>query len=301
MLSPGGSKIRSGSVTTKTSEVSSRSKRREPTPVDFLTSNMTSYKIVQNQEILCDILFVLEEIVNKALYMCYSNDIKKKTVLFMVRCAYQAMLQLLDLNFYVHDPGRNDFSSDPDWIPDELPAPSPPDTWAAFNVPFVTCEKTETVQESPSKVISQERSTLEMVSVATDYSLPGSLISAEPYGSHSLSDYSECLMGPNVSEELLPESLAEEEESMEDISSEKSLFTKIATLDTDIDTSGLYGDFKRRDTLKLPKLPKICQEIKAKPTEMKVSAFIFPPLRADTILQKNTASSKNEKRKSFSK
>ncbi|KAK9736449.1 hypothetical protein QE152_g12472 [Popillia japonica] len=120
-----------------------------------------------------------------------------------------------------------------------------------------------------------------MVSVATDYSLPGSLISAEQYGSHSLSDYSECLMGPNVSEELLLESLAQEEESMEDIRSEKSLFTKIATLDTDIDTSGLYGDFKRRDTLKLPKLPKICQEIKAKPTEMKVSAFIFPPLRAD--------------------
>ncbi|KAK9736446.1 hypothetical protein QE152_g12471 [Popillia japonica] len=96
--------------------------------LQLLDLNFYVHEIVQNQEILCDILFVLEEIVNKALYMCYSNDIKKKTVLFMVRCAYQAMLQLLDLNFYVHDPGRNDFSSDPDWIPDELPAPSPPDT-----------------------------------------------------------------------------------------------------------------------------------------------------------------------------
>lgn len=259
-------------------------------------------KMLETQESLADVLFVREELMSNVLRKCYENDINERSISFMVRCAYKAMLQIIDTEFYFHDSIKNDIASNPEWMADQAPLSSPPDTWAAYNVPIVSGEGIECKDEAP-KVLSQESFPVaEVGSVITDYSGPGSLISAEPYGSHSLSDYSECLLGPNVSEELLSVTQLEEENSIDDVESEKSLFTRIATLDTDIDTSRVYGDYKRRETVRLPKLHKLCFETaKVKPAEMKVSAFTFPPLRADTILQRAPSPIKDDKKKRNSK
>ncbi|GJQ71357.1 hypothetical protein Trydic_g11089 [Trypoxylus dichotomus] len=258
-------------------------------PTGIYVQNM-----LQSQENLSDVLAIREVLLEKALRQCHEREIWRRTISYMARCAYKAMLQIIDLQFYVHDHGKDDFVGDPEWIPDKEPEPSPPDTWAAYNVPVVVSEDTEDISEDQFKISQQQSSEMavEIDSGAIAYSTR-SLISSELHGSHTISEYSECLLGPNVSEEILP--VEEEESTIADTESEKSLFTRIATLDTDIDTSRLYGDYKRRETFKLPRIQKLFHETKPKPAELKISTFTFPPLRAETILQRSPSPAKNEK------
>lgn len=67
---------------------------------------------------------------------CYKKYLEKQSVKFLVHCTHKAWIKLIDLNFYVHNPVWPFFNGHKDWIVDVPPEPSPPDTWAAFNVPI---------------------------------------------------------------------------------------------------------------------------------------------------------------------
>lgn len=264
---------------------------------EFIDPNSFSIqRLTQSQDSLADVLSIRDELLTNVFQKCYDNDIKKKTVSFLVRCAHKAILRIIDLQFYVHDYGNDDFSKAPAWTADEPPVPSPADTWAAYNVPIVAAADIAPSEEGSTDDQQKTEVPTEMSSL-TDQSTPGSYMFSEGYGSHSISEYSDRLLGPNVSEALLPESDYEAVDLLEDVESEKSLFTRIATLDTDIDTSRVYGDYKRRETIKLPKVPKITHDTKAKPMEVKISSFTFPPLRADTILQRGHSPPKSDNNK----
>lgn len=81
---------------------------------------------------------IREIILNHVLDACYQKYLEKQSVKFLVHCAYKALVKLIDLNFYVHNPVWSNFQNSPDWSADAPPEPSPPDTWAAYNVPFST-------------------------------------------------------------------------------------------------------------------------------------------------------------------
>lgn len=86
---------------------------------------------------------------------CYEKYLEKQSVKFLVNCTYKALIKLIDLNFYVHNPVWPYFKSHPDWSEDLPPEPSPPDTWAAYNVPF-NRPKPETVDSLSTDLSSNE-------------------------------------------------------------------------------------------------------------------------------------------------
>lgn len=62
--------------------------------------------------------------------------IEKESVKYIVDCARKSLLQLLNMEFYVHDKGQPFYSGHPAWMPDEEPKPSPGDSWAVCQVPI---------------------------------------------------------------------------------------------------------------------------------------------------------------------
>lgn len=64
------------------------------------------------------------------------RHIEKESIKYTVNCAHRALLQLLEMEFYVHDKGQPFYSGHPVWMPDEEPKPSPADSWAVAQVPI---------------------------------------------------------------------------------------------------------------------------------------------------------------------
>ncbi|CAK1550315.1 unnamed protein product [Leptosia nina] len=94
-------------------------------------------EILQKEEDDLLILDIREEILEAALAVCFEKYMERQTALFTAHCAGQAWLKLIDWHFYRHDPGEDPSAYPPcyipkrteSWIPDDLPDPSPKDTW----------------------------------------------------------------------------------------------------------------------------------------------------------------------------
>lgn len=80
---------------------------------------------------------VREEIIERALDTCYEKYIEKQRIKFVVYCAHMALQRIINLNFFMHDPGKPYYVGHPDWEPDPTPVPSAPDTWASAPVRII--------------------------------------------------------------------------------------------------------------------------------------------------------------------
>ncbi|XP_037293013.1 uncharacterized protein LOC115454257 isoform X2 [Manduca sexta] len=94
-------------------------------------------EILQREENDLIVYDIREEIVEEALRIGYESYMNKQTALFTAHVAAKAWLKLIDWHFYRHDPGEDPSAYPPcfipkrveSWMPDELPDPSPKDTW----------------------------------------------------------------------------------------------------------------------------------------------------------------------------
>ncbi|XP_045451542.1 uncharacterized protein LOC123660528 [Melitaea cinxia] len=94
-------------------------------------------EILQKEENDLIIYDIREEILEEAMKICYKKYMEKQNVLFTAYCASEAWLKLVNWYFFPHDPGEDPSAYPPcyipkrneSWIPDELPDPSPKDTW----------------------------------------------------------------------------------------------------------------------------------------------------------------------------
>lgn len=99
-----------------------------------------------------------EEIIEKSLEICYERYMEIQNVKFTVHCASQAWLKLIDWNFFRHDPGEDPTAYPPSyipnriksWTPDNIPDPSPKDTWARHDLEVVEEVTEEELKAWPS-------------------------------------------------------------------------------------------------------------------------------------------------------
>ncbi|XP_028178527.1 uncharacterized protein LOC135078411 isoform X2 [Ostrinia nubilalis] len=115
-------------------------------------------EVLQKEENDLFIFEIREDIVEEALRVGYERYMDRQNALFTAHCAAQAWLKLIDWHFYRHDPGE-DPSAHPacfipkrleSWIPDELPDPSPKDTWCKQELNVVEDTPEEGLQKWPS-------------------------------------------------------------------------------------------------------------------------------------------------------
>lgn len=92
------------------------------------------------------------ELFDRAWKQCYENYLKRQTVRFVVDCAHEAITEIVNLNFYVHDEGSPYYVGHPSWIPNKLPEPSTPDGWATCKV----SSSKKTAKESTVAVSSDD-------------------------------------------------------------------------------------------------------------------------------------------------
>ncbi|XP_073961675.1 uncharacterized protein isoform X2 [Choristoneura fumiferana] len=115
-------------------------------------------EILQKEENELIVLDVREELLEQAMRIGYEHYMERQTTCFTAHCAALAWLKLIDWYFYRHDPGEDPSAYPPcyipkrreSWMPDQLPDPSPKDTWGQQNLPVLeeTCE--EDLKKCPS-------------------------------------------------------------------------------------------------------------------------------------------------------
>ncbi|CAB3230263.1 unnamed protein product [Arctia plantaginis] len=115
----------------------------------------TWMEIFQKEETDLMIFDVREEIVEAAIQFCYEKYMEKQNAIFTAHCAGQAWLKLINWYFYRHDPGEDPSAYPPcfipnreeSWIPDEMPDPSPKDTWSQQNLAVAEETQDEALQK----------------------------------------------------------------------------------------------------------------------------------------------------------
>ncbi|XP_059057719.1 uncharacterized protein LOC131851261 isoform X2 [Achroia grisella] len=147
---------------------------------------LKGHEILQKEENDSVIFDIREEIVEEALRIVYERYMERQNVLFTAHCAAQAWLKLIDWNFYRHDPGEDPSAHPPcfipkrveSWIPDELPEPSPKDTWSRHELNVVE----ETADEGLQKWPSNDSLDVPVVEeIPSEYWFPGKINMAEEF------------------------------------------------------------------------------------------------------------------------
>ncbi|KAF2903354.1 hypothetical protein ILUMI_02831 [Ignelater luminosus] len=110
-------------------------------------------KILENEEQELIVYSIREEIMQKVMNECYKKYMEKQCIKFTVHCAYRALVQLVNLGLFHHDPGKPFYKGHPSWLEDKPPNPSPPDTWAPGKVAI----KSKSIP-LPTQPISEESS-----------------------------------------------------------------------------------------------------------------------------------------------
>ncbi|XP_039756419.1 uncharacterized protein LOC120631069 [Pararge aegeria] len=115
-------------------------------------------EILHKEEIDLMIFDVREEILEDTFNICYQKYMARQNSLFTVHCAAEAWLKLLNWYFFRHDPGE-DPSAYPScfipkrvesWEPDQLPDPSPKDTWCKQELNILEASPEEGLKRWPS-------------------------------------------------------------------------------------------------------------------------------------------------------
>ncbi|XP_063386872.1 uncharacterized protein C2orf81-like [Cydia fagiglandana] len=115
-------------------------------------------EVLQKEDTEMIVLEIREEIVEDAILIVYEKYMERQIAPFTVHCAAQAWLKLIDWYFYKHDPGEDPSAHPPcfipkrveSWTPDEMPSPSPKDSWGRMNLNVVEEVVEETLRKWPS-------------------------------------------------------------------------------------------------------------------------------------------------------
>ncbi|XP_041981870.1 uncharacterized protein LOC121735205 isoform X2 [Aricia agestis] len=87
-------------------------------------------------------LGIREDIIDQAMDVCYERYMEQQKFAFTAHCAAEAWLQIIDWYYFRHDPGEESSAYPPadipnrelSWIPDDIPEPSPKDTWCRHDL-----------------------------------------------------------------------------------------------------------------------------------------------------------------------
>ncbi|XP_022916288.1 uncharacterized protein [Onthophagus taurus] len=273
------------------------SKNISRSTVDVAGSSKISLDFPHEETDFSAIYSIRDELINSVLDECMKREFEKLSIKYIVNCAYEAIKRIIELEFNMHDFGKEDFQNDPVWKPDQPPICSPPDTWAASNVPVVTTEVEEpSLEKLPTMDTTQPRvysesfvSTKDQTTDQTDYSAPLSLTSVvEQY-----------LVCPNTSEVEIEEYTEDDEEFH--IKKEKSLFTTLMTCSTESNHFMQYSSsakWKDQASQKPQKSIKSMKSIRSvtgsvsdkkasrlQNADSKISINSLPPLRAEAQLK----------------
>lgn len=94
-------------------------------------------RIFEQEQTDLIIYSIREELLDRVMDEVYAKYMQKQSIKYTVHCAYHSLLQILSTEFFVHDKGHPFYTGHPFWAPDREPKPSPPDTWAGYNVPIL--------------------------------------------------------------------------------------------------------------------------------------------------------------------
>ncbi|XP_053610735.1 uncharacterized protein LOC128675377 isoform X3 [Plodia interpunctella] len=135
-------------------------------------------EILQKEENDLFIYELREDIIEAAMNICYDKYMEQQTAVFTVHCAATAWLKLINWEFYRHDPGEEPSSYPPcfiprrveSWIPDDLPEPSPKDSWCKQDLPVVEETTDEVLQQTTS---SDSLELVKVEPIPSEYWFPG--------------------------------------------------------------------------------------------------------------------------------
>lgn len=104
---------------------------------NYVMTFFSRQKIVEQEDEELVVFSIREELMQNVMDEIRAREIEKESIKYTVNCAHKALLQLLSIEFYVHDKGQPFYSGHPAWVADEEPTASPADSWAAANVPIL--------------------------------------------------------------------------------------------------------------------------------------------------------------------
>ncbi|XP_072434877.1 uncharacterized protein C2orf81 homolog isoform X2 [Chiloscyllium punctatum] len=91
--------------------------------------------MVSTEDAECQIGDIIDDIVNQVLDGCYRVYIEKQLLPFTISQAKDAILQIIEWQFLMYDPGERNVALDPNWQEDDEPVAYLTDSWAQGSVP----------------------------------------------------------------------------------------------------------------------------------------------------------------------
>lgn len=115
-------------------------------------------EIMQKEDNDLFIFELREEILDDALKICYDRYMERQNACFTAHCTSLALLRLIDWIYFRHDPGEDPNAYPPcnirkrieSWTPDEMPDPSPKDSWARNDLDVTEEVTDELLKKCPS-------------------------------------------------------------------------------------------------------------------------------------------------------
>ncbi|CAH0564285.1 unnamed protein product [Brassicogethes aeneus] len=114
---------------------------------------------------------IRDEIINNVLDQIYEKHLEKRKISYVLECTYEAMVKLLEIEFYFHHISEPYYVNHPLWTPDNPPEPSEPDT--------MCYGKVETQKRIPVEVEPEEMEEMGVYAEDELFSVP-SFIPPQP-------------------------------------------------------------------------------------------------------------------------
>ncbi|XP_045775239.1 uncharacterized protein LOC123874100 [Maniola jurtina] len=250
-------------------------------------------EILQKEDNDLFIFDIREDILDEVFRICYQKYMAKQSTLFTVYCAAEAWLKLVNWYFFRHDPGEDPSAYPPcyipnrveSWVPDDLPDPSPKDTWCHQELSVLDDCQEEGLRKWPSSS-SVDMPVVE--SIPEEYWFPGKVNLPKEYSTKSSEDVASTISyEESVSDNVCAESEVLQNvtdySTSEDVSAKESTISGVknttpvpSSLQGAGDSAGGGGRFKTRQRSEKSKL------FSSKPSVASRSKGFLPPLDGDS-------------------
>ncbi|XP_062903419.1 uncharacterized protein C2orf81 homolog [Mobula hypostoma] len=136
------------------------------------------------------VMDIIEDVISQALDQCFRIYIENQLLPFTITQAKDALLQIIEWQFLIHDPGESNITLTPSWQEDAEPQASVTDSWAQGSVPVLRLPDTallqgqESMQEPPEVDLQPEAASADHSSTLGDHEhgAQGSLHSSSQIG-----------------------------------------------------------------------------------------------------------------------
>ncbi|XP_072900055.1 uncharacterized protein C2orf81 homolog [Hemitrygon akajei] len=96
------------------------------------------------------VMNIIEDIISQTLDQCFRIYIENQLLPFTITQAKDALLQIIEWQFLIHDPGESNISLTPSWQEDTEPQANVTDSWAQGSVPVLRLPDTAALQGKES-------------------------------------------------------------------------------------------------------------------------------------------------------